>query len=543
MKMQRIAIMSVPLTLAGAMIAGAGCGQVWPPEETPSRGTLAPQTATPTIAQIPVEVSSGTPGPTTAVPTAPTQTSIPASSAALEPRGPWLLGVGGGDQLSVLNPDGTGLTAVEHQPLWDTYPDIRLGVEISNAGWIAVRTSASTWPDPPSDMSLDLFRLPGVRPTRRIPLFSQALVARMGDIGEHTQPYEEQPVEGPNWRYEMAYLAVLSERNPPRWSPDSRYLAFVGAIDGPSSDLYVYDTQTDQVRRLTDGPNQTAILGWSPDSWWLIHSEASTTMIADGGEIGGFPADAVWAAAADGSEVRRLYGPAGVESILGWVSDAEFLVERWSGYIFLHDLRVVDVSTGAERTLYPGDFYNSALAPGPRIAVVDAVSEWISEDEYFPGGLHLVPLDTAVPKPVRPGVEGFSALRVEWFPQLDQFLAGDFGVSRLFMPSGEITQTFQNETGWPAVSPDGSWLAFGGERERPGLRMYGADGQMAREISRENTHNFVWATDSSALYYLVMTADSNRLMVVPIPDGEPIQLHANPGLYRFVLVDGPKGSE
>ena len=215
----------------------------------------------------------------------------------------------------------------------------------------------------------------------------------MGDIGEHPQPYEEQPVEGPNWRYEMVYLVVRAERNPPRWSPDGRYLAFAGAIDGPSSDLYVYDTQTDQVRRLTDGPNQAAILGWSPDSRWIIHSEASTYMIADAGEIGGFPAEAVWAAAADASVVKRLYRPAGVEWILGWASDTEFLVQRWSGYIFLHDLRAVDMRTGAERVIYSGNFYNIALAPGPRIAVVNLVSEWLSDVEYFPGGLHLVSLD------------------------------------------------------------------------------------------------------------------------------------------------------
>ena len=403
MNMQRIALMFAPLALAGVMVAGAGCGRVRPPEDTPSRGSLPPRTATPALAQLPVKVSSSTPGPTAAVTTASTQTPISATPAALNPEGPWIAGVGGEDQLSVLNPDGTGLTAVSHQPLWDTYPEVRVGVEISKTGWIAVRTSAKTWPDPPTDISLDLFRLPGVLPTRRIPLFSQGLVARMGDIGEHLQPYEEQPVEGPNWRYELVYLTVFAERNLPLWSPDARYLAFVGAIDGPSSDLYVYDTQTDQVRRLTDGPNQAAILGWSPDSRWIVHSEASTYMIADGGEIGGFPADAVWAAAADGSEVKRLYGPAGVEGILGWVSDTEFLVERWSGYIFLHDLRVVDLGTGAEKMHYPGRYYNSALAPDPGVAVVvsesdccfDAESPPPSEDEYFPGGLHLVPLECA----------------------------------------------------------------------------------------------------------------------------------------------------
>ena len=529
----------VPIGLAVAVIAAGGCGGGRSPEGTPGTRTFTPPTATATIDPNSVTVSASRSVATLAIATETPVSTIP---AALDPEGPWLLGIGGEDRLVALNPDGSGLTHLAHEPLWDSYPEVREGVELSGTGWIAVRTSANGWPVPPTDMSLDLFQLPDVQPVRRIPLFSQELVARMGQIGEHRLPYEAEPVEGPNWRYEMVYLVILSERNPPRWSPDGRYLAFAAAMDGPSSDLYVYDTQTDQVRRLTDGPNQAAIMGWSPDSRWIIHVEASTYMIADGGEIGGFPGDAVWAAAVDGSELKRLYEPARVEWILGWVADTVFLVEGWSGYIFLHDLRSVDVATGAEQMHYLGKYYNSALAPEPGVAVVDAVSDWRSEEEYLPGGLHLVPLDGGEPKQLRTGVQEFNARWLQWFPQLDRFFAGGFGSPYLFTSSGEITHTFEDERGWPAVSPDGSWLIFDEERERPGLRLYRSDGQLDRVISEENAFNFVWLPDSSGLYYLVQAGDSNRLMVVSIPEAETVVLHPNPGLYRFVLVGRPKES-
>jgi dipeptidyl aminopeptidase/acylaminoacyl peptidase len=418
---------------------------------------------------------------------------------------------------------------------------MRLGVEASQLGWIAVRTSASSWPDPPTDISLDLFHFPGVRPIKRIQLFSPELTARMGEMGEHLLPYMDEPVEGPNWRFETVYLTVLEEANPPMWSPNGRFLAFTGAIDGPSSDLYVYDIQTDQVLRLTDGPNQAAILAWSPDSRWIIHSESSTYMIADGGEIGGFPADVVWAAAADGSEVRRLYGPAGVEWVLGWISDTQLLVHRWSGYIFRHDLREVDVRTGAVRTIYSKDAYNSVLAAGPQMVVVDAVTEWLDNDEYLPGGLQLVPMDGSEPKQLRPGVEALNAARLEWIDPLGQFLGGGFGYPFLFTPSGEITQTFETEIGWPAVSPDGAWLVFDEQRERPGLRLYQHDGKLVREISQETAYNFVWTPDSTGLYSLVRAEDSTRLIFVSIPEGEPVDLHPDPGLSSFILIEGHGG--
>jgi len=85
-------------------------------------------------------------------------------------------------------------------------------------------------------------------------------------------------------------------------------------------------------------------------------------------------------------------------------------------------------------------------------------------------------------------------------------------------------------------------LIFDEERERPGLRLYRSDGQLDRVISEENAFNFVWLPDSSGLYYLVQAGDSNRLMVVSIPEAETVVLHPNPGLYRFVLVGRPKES-
>jgi pimeloyl-ACP methyl ester carboxylesterase len=42
----------------------------------------------------------------------------------------------------------------------------------------------------------------------------------------------------------------------------------------------------------------------APDSRWIIHTEAKTYMIADGGEIGGLAADAAWAMAADANQVK-----------------------------------------------------------------------------------------------------------------------------------------------------------------------------------------------------------------------------------------------
>ena len=55
------------------------------------------------------------------------------------------------------------------------------------------------------------------------------------------------------------------------WSPDGSQLAFIGAVNGPTSDLYVYDLAEDQVRQLTDGLAHAANPIWSPDGKHIFH--------------------------------------------------------------------------------------------------------------------------------------------------------------------------------------------------------------------------------------------------------------------------------
>jgi dipeptidyl aminopeptidase/acylaminoacyl peptidase len=50
----------------------------------------------------------------------------------------------------------------------------------------------------------------------------------------------------------------------PAWSPDGRYVAFAGS-EGGISDLYLYDTETDRIERLTNDKSAQLQPQWSPD--------------------------------------------------------------------------------------------------------------------------------------------------------------------------------------------------------------------------------------------------------------------------------------
>jgi len=55
------------------------------------------------------------------------------------------------------------------------------------------------------------------------------------------------------------------------WSPDGQSLVFAAQIDGPSSDIYIYDTQSQAIRRLTNEIGNIGRLEWSPNSEEILY--------------------------------------------------------------------------------------------------------------------------------------------------------------------------------------------------------------------------------------------------------------------------------
>ncbi|HKZ24582.1 MAG TPA: hypothetical protein VJ398_02195, partial [Acidimicrobiia bacterium] len=55
------------------------------------------------------------------------------------------------------------------------------------------------------------------------------------------------------------------------WSPDGRQLAFMGLMEGPTADLYLYSLEDGQIRWLSSGPAHAIRPSWSPDGDYIVH--------------------------------------------------------------------------------------------------------------------------------------------------------------------------------------------------------------------------------------------------------------------------------
>ena len=152
----------------------------------------------------------------------------------------------------------------------------------------------------------------------------------------------------------------------PKWSPGGHYLAFSGAIDGPSLDLYVYVVTTGAIRRLTDGPFDADSLHWSPDGKWIVHLARK----------GGCENDALWAAKADGREVRLLYPSPENIGIAGWTGPSSFYVIE--ACFEPRTIRFVDIDNNTTKLIFDteiGIVWDFAFDPDSGALVFMAIAE------------------------------------------------------------------------------------------------------------------------------------------------------------------------
>jgi hypothetical protein len=150
------------------------------------------------------------------------------------------------------------------------------------------------------------------------------------------------------------------------WQPrDGRLLAFIGAMNGPTADLYLYDTQTKEIKQLTSGPSQAILPTWSPDGQYILNFGVSWVPPFGGGIGSANQLDGVWAVRVSDGKVITLPKPKGLlPNFVGWQDDSHYITYDSNNECISQNLRSIDVASGETKSIMEYSFY-SYIARSP----------------------------------------------------------------------------------------------------------------------------------------------------------------------------------
>jgi hypothetical protein len=410
------------ISLVALLVLAVSCG-----------GTITEPTEPPLETSVPPVTTEEPDEPATSMPE---PTRPPEQPAADLGAGPWWFVVAN-DGLWAANLDGSGLARLvakeQSYAAWEQRAVI--APQGGHVAFVTLDNPERFW----HGMTLHVLTLPSGEVQTITPLIADEYMA--------------DPDSSPG---DPAFEAARAIAELPNlaWSPDGQMLAFMGVIEGPTSDLYVYSLADGSITRLTDGPSHGIRPTWSPDGIYVVHAGVSGL-----GTGAGFGVQGVWAARADDSGVRSIYDlPAmtGDEVTVGWDSPTGVIVYTWSVICGPSNLRVVDVESGEVTTLW-AEFFDEVVVSGSGNGALVTVPDFISDcNTDGQVGLFLTHPDLAAPL----RVADVGTRRAVWSPGAGVFFAeGEFGVISVSR-TGAVNQIDGPLNVVPVLSPAGRVWAF-----------------------------------------------------------------------------------
>jgi Tol biopolymer transport system component len=326
---------------------------------------------------------------------------------------------------------------------------------------------------------------------------------------------EEQIISDTTPSSSKAFAATAIQRyNTLAWQPGSgRFLAFMGAINGPTADLYLLDTRTREITQLTDGPSQAIMPNWSPDGQYILHYGVSWVPPFGGAIVGANRLDGTWGVVASTGEVITLPSPKGVSpNFVGWQDDAHYLTYDSDDECYAQDLRSVDIASGETTPIMAASFYYH-IARSPENGALLFSSKEGCESSLGEGIFMLLP-DQDEPKKLHDK----KAFEVDWLSESNVFQAYP---EALFSQDGSIRYDppVYEASFRPAVSRYGYEAWEVNEKNQQGRVVVNLPGSDWRTIFEGSTDQLIWSPADGNL--LLIAAKDGSLYAAAYPDFTP----------------------
>jgi hypothetical protein len=302
-----------------------------------------------------------------------------------------------------------------------------------------------------------------------------------------------------------------------QWSPDGKLLAFAAQIDGPSTDIYIYNMQDKTIRRLTDDlQNVGRLLQWSPDGKRLIY-----TNLIPGTNFGQLNREIFHVTDLEGKSLQlsqEILISTRWSNAHGWMANNLYLVQityYWNDPPRFPRLLVLNTENGEVTEIWP--------YPADEIAI-DADNKRAILSFHQPSD--------PIPNAPEPGTYFISAngesekISSQVFSPIissSQFIGTEAGVAYHILSDGSVERIDSTGSGWlDSSSPDKKWFFLDQGYDEPSghslLSLYSNTYQRIRTwVFDGELIDTTWRPDSLGIFLFT----SDNIYYLPIPDGEP----------------------
>lgn len=347
------------------------------------------------------------------------------------------------------------------------------------------------------------------------------------------------------------------------WSPDGSQLAFIGAMDGEASDLYIYTVADASITRLSTGNIPAIRPQWSPDGQTLIY-EAVRTPGRMSTPHDGYQLNSVWAYNFTLADHYKLYDEfhSQKEMIVTWLDNERFGVYSTAEIGFpcpAYNLRIVNATTGEVTPLwdgfigpdplisFPAQYYaevdnltngffaSATYSPSQDLWLLNGntLSEWCGNQ---PLGLYFWQPEQDKPALVN-SASVFYGHELLWSEDWQAFSYPVDGEWHLLTPAGETITDHTPITSIPLSvpldaqpSPAGNqwaWANLSGNEDTRGLWVQVGDNDPIHLSNSNGIYNVSWNPAGDTLFYLE-TRNEKRLFTASAPDFTPIPVNETP---------------